>query len=173
MNGPKTESHRRRNQEVVLGMQNCISNRELNRFRKPLEQSRSMRSDVLFIGRNPVVRVYTDEILKRAGFQVHAITPWEVKSIVNNGLPTYPLVIFGNTMYPQEVIEIGKQLRRCSPASKLLLMLGPDGAPINLSAFDSVLEGLEGPAALVQEARRLTTSAKYQEFGNEQTIFQA
>lgn len=147
---------------VIFDMQSCLPKHEPHRLLKSPEPCLSMGSDVLIIARDPIAHVYSDEVLKRAGFLVQSMTPWEAKNMFSQNLPAYSLVIFSSTIYPRETVEIGKQLRRRSPASKLLLILGPDAVPGNLSIFDSVIEGLDGPAALIREARRLTTVSKWQ-----------
>lgn len=110
---------------------------------------------VLLIGRDQNARLYTDEVLRRGGFSVRAIAPWEAKSVVNDGIDQYPLVVFSNTLNTQDISEIAAQMRRRSPRTRMLLMLGPDSAPVNNSLFDDMLEGLEGPVALIRALRRL------------------
>lgn len=116
----------------------------------------STAPEVLVIGRDPTMRLYTNEILQSAGFRVHAISPWEAKCLVIDGDRAYSLVVFGHTLHPHDVVEIGMKMRRRSPASKLLLILGPHFDPKTLSIFDATLEGMAGPAALVREVHRLT-----------------
>jgi PleD family two-component response regulator len=114
--------------------------------------------EILLIGRDPTMRAYTNEFLQSAGFAVRAIAPWEAKCLVIDGDRAYALVVFCHTLYREDVSEIGTQLRRRSPTSKLLLVLGPHFDPATLSIFDATLEGLSGPAALVREVHRLTKS---------------
>lgn len=137
----------------------CIPNRERNAAGIPSKKCKPACAEVLLIGRDPSVRVYVDEVLARAGFQVHGMTPWDAGNMVNHDFPSFPLVIFNNTVHLREATQIARQLRRQSPASRLLLILGPDVTRGNLSRFDSVVDGLAGPATLVSEARRLASSA--------------
>lgn len=130
-------------------------NREANRYQQSAGQEGYNGVEILLIGRNPATPMYTDEVLRRAGFRVHAITPGQISEMARPDAPTYPLVVFSNTLYPRDISEIGPQLRSRNPASKLLLMLGPDSAPENLPIFDAMMEGLDGPAALIREVRRL------------------
>ncbi len=132
---------------------------ETNSFKKSSGSDHSKPVEVLLIGRDPTMRVYTDEVLRQAGFHVRSITPWEAKGVLNDDVSAYSLVVFTNTLFPADVSEIGSQLRKRSPGSKLLLMLGPDPMPVSPTMFDGTLEGLDGPAALVREARRLTASS--------------
>ena len=114
--------------------------------------------EVLLIGRDPAMRLYTDEVLEKAGFHVRAITPWEAKGMIDDA-QTYALVVFSNTLNSGDISEIAAPLRQHNPSQKLLLMLGPDSMPTNLSAFDATLEALEGPAALIRMVRRLAESS--------------
>lgn len=111
--------------------------------------------EVLLIGRDLAMPIYTDEVLRRAGFRVRTVTPMEATEVPGPAAPVYPLVVFSDTLYPRDISEIGQRLRHRYPASKLLLMLGPDSTPENFSIFDAMMEGLEGPAALIRMARRL------------------
>ena len=129
--------------------------REANGFQQPPGADPTTGVDILLIGRDPAMPMYTDEVLRRAGFRVRAITPGEATEVARPDAPTYPLVVFSDTLYPRDISEIGPQFRRRNPASKLLLMLGPDSAPDNFAIFDAMMEGLEGPAALIREVRRL------------------
>jgi hypothetical protein len=124
-------------------------------------ERRANAIDVLLIGRVPAV--YTEEVLKRAGFEIHTLPLWDANNMTWAELPSFPVVIFGNTVSPLQAAGIGKQLRRYHPESRLLLMrgsnlhpiYGPEKMPRNLTIFDSILEGLDGPAALVAETHRL------------------
>jgi hypothetical protein len=62
---------------------------------KEKDPSRSIK--VLLIVRDAMMRVYTDDILRYAGFLVDAITPWEAK-LLNDGVQANSLVIFGSTL---------------------------------------------------------------------------
>lgn len=118
-------------------------------------------AEVLLIGRAPAV--YTEEILRRAGFVVHAMSLGDAQNMEWNVIPRFPVVIFGNTVSPLQAVNIGKRLRRYHPESRLLLMRGSNLHPIygsekmprNLAIFDFIMEGLDGPATLVAETRRL------------------
>ncbi len=79
--------------------------------------------------------------------------------VVKGDAPAYPLVVFSDTLSAKDISEIGTQLRQRSPASKMLLMLGPDSTLQNFSMFDATMEGLDGPAALIREVRRLAESS--------------
>jgi len=137
----------------------CIPSRDRNGAGIPPKKCKPPFPEVLLIGRDPSVRLYTDEVLVRAGFQVHGMTPWDAGNMVNHDFPSFPLVIFNKTVHLREATQIARQLRRQSPASRLLLILGPDVTRGNLSTFDSVVDGLAGPATLVSEARRLASPA--------------
>ena len=115
--------------------------------------------EILFIGCDQTVRSYTDDVLRRAGFGVRVVAPGEAMELVNNDGREYPVVVFSNTLNPQDISEIGRQLRKRSPRSKLLLMLGPDPIPLDSTLFDATLESLEGPVALIQTVRCLTEAA--------------
>ncbi len=115
--------------------------------------------EILLIGRNQITPMYTDEVLRHAGFRVRAMTPGETMEVVKGDAPAYPLVVFSDTLSAKDISEIGPQLRQRSPASKMLLMLGPDSTLPNSSMFDATMEGLDGPAALIREVRRLTESS--------------
>ncbi len=119
-----------------------------------------MSAEVLLIGPDPSARVYTDEVLKQAGFHVRAITPKEAKGMVDDGAAAYSLVVFSNTLDSRDIVDIAAPLRQHNPGQKLLLMLGPDSPRIAFSDFDATLEGLDGPAALVRLVRRLTESSE-------------
>lgn len=115
--------------------------------------------DILLIHCLLPARMYTDEVLRHAGFSVHAIEPDELREYMQlASLPPYPLVIFSNTVGPQDAAFLGMQLRRHLPYSKILLMCGPDAIPPNQPIFNAILETLRGPAALVREVQRLMTS---------------
>lgn len=116
----------------------------------------SAPAEVLLIQRKEKGQLYTDEVLQRAGFWVRTVTPSE--AAVEDG-HTFPLVVFSNTLSALEVAEIGAEFRRRSPRSRLLLLLGPDSANVNGTLFDAMLEGLEGPAALVRMARLLANGS--------------
>ena len=107
--------------------------------------------EVLLIQRKEKAQLYTDEVLRRAGFWVRVVTP---SNVFEDGR-AYPLVVFSNTLTVKDVTEIGAQFRRRSPHSRLLLVLGPESSGVNTPMFDAVLEGLEGPAALIRAARLL------------------
>ncbi len=130
-----------------------------NFARKSPGTDHSAMLQILLIGRDQNARLYTDEVLRRGGFSVRAIAPWEAKNVVADGVDKYPLVIFSNTLNTQDISEIGTQLRRSCPGTKLLLMLGPDSAPVNNSLFDAMLEGLEGPVALIRAVRYLAEAS--------------
>ncbi len=115
--------------------------------------------EVLLIGRETSMRLYTDEVLKQAGFHVRAITPAEARGMIDDGAAAYSLVVFSNTLDSEDLDDIAMPLRQHNPGQKLLLMLGPDSPSVNFSQFDATLEGLEGPAALVRTVRRLAESA--------------
>ncbi|MEO6830417.1 MAG: hypothetical protein ABI164_11465 [Acidobacteriaceae bacterium] len=114
--------------------------------------------EVLLIGRDQTARLYTDEVLRRGGFHVRAVAPREAKNLVDDGV-SYAVVVFSNTLDSRDVAEIGTQLRQRIPNAKLLLLLGPDSAAMNLSLFDASIEGLDGPAALIQVARQLAEAS--------------
>ncbi len=133
-----------------------VQNHHVAPLKKLTGTDHSAAVEILLIGRDQIMRLYTDEVLRRAGFVVRSVAPWDAKNIVNDGVQKYPLVVFSHTLYPQDVAEIGTQLRRRCPGSKLLLMLGPDLMPVNFSMFDATIEGLEGPVALVKAVHRLT-----------------
>jgi DNA-binding NtrC family response regulator len=114
---------------------------------------------VLLIGRDQQARLYTDEVLRREGFNVRAIAPWEARTVVNDGVGAYSLVVFSNTLNTNDISDIGTQLRRHSPQTKTLLLLGPDVTPASAAQFDEMLEGLAGPVALIHAVRRLAEPA--------------
>jgi hypothetical protein len=116
----------------------------------------SANADVLLIQRKETAQLYTDEVLRRAGFWVRAVTPTEAS--FEDG-QKYALVVFSNTLSACDASEIGTEFRRRSPRTRLLLLLGPDSHGVNQGLFDTVLEGLEGPAALVRVARCLADSS--------------
>lgn len=128
---------------------------EQSGFQRPPDSDRSTGVEILLIGRNLATPMFTDEVLRHAGFRVRAITPGEAADAASENAQTYPLVVFSDTLYARDISEIGPRFRRRNPSSKLLLMLGPDSAPDNFSIFDTMMEGLEGPAALIREVRRL------------------
>ncbi len=115
--------------------------------------------EILFIGCDQTARMYTDDVLRRAGFGVRVVAPSEAKDLVNDDGHSWPLVVFSNTLNPQNISEIGAQLRKRSPRSRLLLMLGPDSIPVASTLFDATLESLEGPVALIRAVRRLAEAA--------------
>ena len=63
--------------------------------------------EILLIGRSPAIPMYTDEVLRHAGFRVRAITPGEAPDVVKEDAPAYPLVVFSDTLYARDISEIG------------------------------------------------------------------
>ena len=129
-----------------------------NLVRKSPEREHFSMPEVLLIGRDQHARMYTDDVLRRGGFHVRAIAPWEADRVLHDGIDSFSLVIFSNTLYPQDIADIGSRMRRHSPNIKLLLILGPDSTPASASLFDATLEGLDGPTALIRAARQLAES---------------
>ncbi len=148
---------RRREESVRMCAQS--QRREANPPQRFSGSDHSASVEILLIGRIPVMPMYTDEVLRQAGFRVRAITPGEAAEVVKESAAAYPLVVFSDTLSANDISELGVQLRRRSPASKMLLMLGPDSTLQNDSIFDATMEGLDGPAALIREVRRLADSS--------------
>lgn len=136
--------------------QTCMDNENFAR-QSPVKDNPD-EIKVLLIGRDQQARLYTDEVLRRGGFSVRAIAPWEARTVVNDGVGVYSLVVFSNTLNTNDISDIGTQLRQHSPQTKTLLMLGPDVTQANAALFDDMLEGLAGPVALIRAVRRLAGS---------------
>ena len=121
--------------------------------------SRDSRSfSILLIGRDPSLQGSRADVLKHSGFDVQMASPKEALGQIAGG-HNYPLVVFSHTLDPEEILELGKKIRQQNCSSKLLLILGPDSTPLDFSFFDGTLEGLDGPAALVREVRRLVSAS--------------
>jgi|GEM_PF-4286992 len=118
----------------------------------------SGHAEILLIQRKETAQLYTDEVLRRAGFWVRAVTPSEAS--VEDG-HAYSLIVFSNTLNARDVAEIGSEFRRRCPRARLLLLLGPNSAGVDASLFDAALEGLEGPTALVRLARLLADDSMH------------
>jgi hypothetical protein len=136
-----------------------IKNKVTNPSKKLPDLDSSPFADILLIGRDATTRLYTDEVLQQAGFKVISIGPWEAKNLVKYEIYTYPVIIFSHTLHPADITEIGSQMRRRIPGSKLLLIVGSDPMPVSFDLFDTVIDGLDGPKALIRKVRRLSELA--------------
>ncbi|MGC1782368.1 MAG: hypothetical protein WA708_07610 [Acidobacteriaceae bacterium] len=114
---------------------------------------------ILVIARDQILRVYTDDVLRSAGFLVQSLAPWEARTALQHGGDTFPVIVFSHTLLPEDISELGRQVRRVSPGTKVLLLRGPEPVSFNPAYYDAAMEGLEGPIALIKEVHRLLASS--------------
>jgi hypothetical protein len=114
---------------------------------------------ILVVARDQILRVYTDDVLRSAGFPVLSLAPWEARNVLQQGGDAFPLVVFSHTLLPEDISDLGGQVRRVSPETKVLLLRGPEPVSLNPAFYDAAMEGLEGPVALIREVYRLLASS--------------
>jgi hypothetical protein len=112
------------------------------------------RSPILMIGRDPTLMVYKAAVLGTASLAVDTALPGQALTILEEKAP-YNLVILSHTLEPDEALHIRNAIRARNLGTKLLLMLGPRGTPLNYELFDATLRGLDGPAALIAKVQQL------------------
>lgn len=109
---------------------------------------------ILMIGRDPTLMTYKAAVLATANLSVATASPAEAESLLVHDA-NYKLVILSHTLEPNEALHIQQEFRARQPGTRLLLMLGPGGSPLNYGLFDAALRGLDGPAALIGKVREL------------------
>lgn len=117
-------------------------------------QSRLQRSPILMIGRDPTLMSYKAAVLRTASLSVDTAFAPQAQSILEDGAD-YKVVVLSHTLEPDEALHIHQIVRAGNAGTKLLLMLGPGGTPLNCELFDAALRGLDGPAALIAKVREL------------------
>ncbi|HET9086005.1 MAG TPA: hypothetical protein VFN53_00610 [Acidobacteriaceae bacterium] len=122
--------------------------------REFVPQSHVPGSPILMIGRDPTLMSYKAAVLGTASLPVDTSFPNQARTILRDGA-NYDLVILSHTLEPGEAMHIRETVRACNPGTKLLLLLGPGGTPLDCGLFDAAMRGLDGPAALIAKVREL------------------
>lgn len=113
---------------------------------------------VLFVGNDPMLSKATAEVLKSAGFKVRTTNPRNIGHVIAAG--GYIAVVLCATLESAEAtqaIEAAERRQPGVPIVSVRLGLLGDGPPPEASV---IVDALNGPEALVQAVRSVTTQRK-------------
>ena len=113
---------------------------------------------ILLVRQSETTTLYTDDVLRNAGFLVTVTTPAQVPAVVNDGIASYSLFVMSHTLAPEDLSEAAVQLRQSHPSAKIILMEGSNMPDVDPTLYDGTLDGLDGPKALIRQVHRLIAS---------------
>lgn len=114
----------------------------------------NQRPPILMIGRDATLMKYKAAVLATANLSTDTAFPVQAQATLRDGA-NYELIILSHTLDPDEALNIHQTVRARNSRTRLLLMLGPGGTPLDCGLFDAALRGLDGPAALVAKVQEM------------------
>jgi len=105
------------------------------------------------VGNDAALLTYRAEVLKLAGFQVATVcpAPWQrehLAQLCNQHRPAITLACHSLTR--EQRIALATQVRAECPATRLLALTAGHMGAEEAASYDTLLDSLEGPAALIE-----------------------
>jgi hypothetical protein len=116
----------------------------------------SKQATLICVGNDEALLSYRGQVLTQAGFQVisarpHLNQPAQFTNLCR--LHGAALVVACHTLTSQQRIGLSRELRQSCPHVKLLALTNGVLPPEEATAYDLVLDSLDGPAALIAMVR--------------------